>query len=227
MHALRRGARALAVAVWITATAAAGTALCTPSALAAPLTREQALAAAERQDRAVHLTGIGRLAEIGRMADVERLLPLLGAPERERRDAVQAAILQIWSRSGDAAIDKLYARGVAQMQASDLDAALATFSDIVKRRPAFAEGWNKRATVYFLRGQYELSLADCEQVFKRNPRHFGALSGAGQIHLKQGQLKLALKYFRLVAAINPNLEGTVETVHELERQIDGDSRTGA
>ncbi len=195
-------------------------------AFAAPLTHDQALAAADRQDRAVYLTGLGRLAEIGTMADTERLLPYLGAADRERRDAAQAAILQIWSRSGDAAIDKLYARGVAQMQASDLDAALATFNAIVMRKPAFAEGWNKRATVYFLLGQNEKSLADCAEVFKRNPRHFGALSGAGQIHLKQGHLRVALTYFRLAAAINPNLEGTVETVHELERQLDGDDRTG-
>lgn len=196
-----------------------------PAWAAAP-TRSQALAAVERQDLQVRLAGLERLAEIGVMDDTERLRPHLSDADPRIREATEAAILQIWSRSGDAAIDALYARGIAQMRASALDAALATFDDIVRRKPAFAEGWNKRATVHFLLGHHEQSLRDCDEVFKRNPRHFGALSGAGQIHLQLGHLKDALTFFRLAVQANPNLDSTVDAIRALEEQLrDEDAHT--
>jgi len=105
------------------------------------------------------------------------------------------------------------------MQASSLDDALTTFNEIVSRKPDFAEGWNKRATIYFLRGQYEQSLADCDEVFKRNAQHFGALSGAGQIHLQLGNPRRALEFFRRAVEINPNLDGAALMIPLLEQQL--------
>jgi tetratricopeptide (TPR) repeat protein len=120
------------------------------------------------------LAGVERLAEIGSMADADRVLERLGDSDPRVRMAAEASIWQIWNRSGDPEIDKLFAQGVQQMQAAALDDALTSFNEIVLRKPDFAEGWNKRATIYFLRGQYEKSLADCDEVFKRNSQHFGA-----------------------------------------------------
>ena len=94
----------------------------------------------------------------------------------------------------------------------------------MKRKPAFAEGWNKRATIYFLLGRYDESLMDCDQVLKRNPKHFGALSGAGQIHLQLGNAERALDYFRRALAVNPNLQGAAEIVPVLEEILRGQSR---
>ena len=201
-------------------------ALAATAALAAPLTREQALAAMAQPDAAQRLAAVERLAEIGTMADANRVLDRLGDTDPEIRDAAAAAAWQIWSRSGDPAIDRQFARGVEQMQASALPDALATFNDIVRRKPAFAEGWNKRATIYFLLGENEKSLRDCEEVFKRNPRHFGALSGAGQIHLQLGNLRRALEYFRLAVEVNPNLTGPLQIIPLIEQRLrDGERNT--
>ena len=126
---------------------------------------------------------------------------------------------RIWSRSGDPAIDRLFARGLQQMQASDYDGALAMFNEIVSRKPEFAEGWNKRATIYFLIGENDKSLKDCDEVFKRNPNHFGALSGAGQIHLQLGHPELALEFFKRALKVNPNLEGPQQLVPILEQHL--------
>ena len=200
--------------------ALAFTAVCLAGAChAADLSREQALAALARPDVEARLTGIDRLADIGAMADVDLLLGRLGDGDARVRSAATAAIWQIWSRSGDAAIDERFARGVAQMQAGALEDALATFDDIVARLPAFAEGWNKRATVYFLLGRNEESLRDCDEVLKRNRHHFGALSGAGQIHLKLGHPKLALAFFRRALEVNPNLEGLDGLIQQLEKYL--------
>jgi tetratricopeptide (TPR) repeat protein len=195
------------------------TALLAFAAQAAPLTRAQALKALEQPDSAARLAGIERLAEVGRMDDVDRLLARLDDADPQVRDLAAAATWQIWSRSGDPAIDKLFAHGIEQMQAGTLEDALATFSQIVKRKPAFAEGWNKRATIHFLLGHFAESLKDCDEVFKRNPKHFGALSGAGQIHLQLGHPELALDFFRRALAVNPNLEGPAAIIPVLEELL--------
>ncbi len=194
------------------------------AAMAAALTRAQALAALAQPDPAARLIGVDRLAEIGRMADADRVLERLADADPRVRSAAAAAAWQIWSRSGDPAIDTLYARGVEQMQASALGEALVTFNQVVQRKPAFAEGWNKRATIYFLLGEHEKSLRDCEEVFKRNPKHFGALSGAGQIHLELGNTRRALEFFRRAVKVNPNLEGPASMIPLLEQQLREDDK---
>ncbi len=79
---------------------------------APPSMRAQALQALEQPDVGARLTAIARLAEIGRMADADRLLAHLGDDDAEVRALAAAATWQIWSRSGDPAIDRLFARGV-------------------------------------------------------------------------------------------------------------------
>lgn len=192
------------------------TALAALAAEAAPPTRAEALRALEQPDGGVRLAALERLAEVGRMDDVDRVLARLDDPDPQVREGAAAATWQIWSRSGDPAIDKLFARGIEQMEAAALEDALATFSLVVKRKPAFAEGWNKRATIHFLLGHYGQSLKDCDAVLKRNPKHFGALSGAGQIHLQLGHPELALDFFRRAVAVNPNLEGVAAMIPVLE-----------
>ena len=194
---------------------------------AVPPTRVEALKALEQADAAARRGAVERLAEVGRMEDVDRLLARLDDADPAVRELAAAATWQIWSRSGDPAVDKLFARGMAQMEAAALEDALATFTAIVKKKPAFAEGWNKRATILFLLGRFEESLKDCDQVLKRNPKHFGALSGAGQIHLQLGNPERALDYFRRALAVNPNLSGAAEIVPVLEEMLrqEGPQRT--
>lgn len=209
MRAVRQGICALTMAF-----------LCS-AALAAPLTRAQALAALAQPEAGARLVGVDRLAEIGSAADADRVLERLADADPRVREAAAAAAWKIWGRSGDPKVDRLFARGVEQMQASSLGDALATFNEIVRRRPAFAEGWNKRATIYFLLGENEKSLKDCDEVFKRNPNHFGALSGAGQIHLQLGNMARALELFRRAVDINPNLRGPAQMIPRLEQHLRG------
>ncbi|MEP7301825.1 MAG: tetratricopeptide repeat protein [Caldimonas sp.] len=194
-------------------------ALAACAASAAPLSREQALRALDQVAASARVAAISRLAEVGRMADVDRLLVRLNDAEPEVRALAAAATWQIWSRSGDPAVDKLFALGLEQMRASAWDDALATFSTIVRKKPGFAEGWNKRATVLFLMGRHQESLKDCDEVLKRNRKHFGALAGAGQIHLQLGYPELALAFFRRAVEVNPDLEGPAEVIPMLEQLV--------
>lgn len=198
--------------------------VCAAPAHSADLTRAQALTALVHHEPFQRLAGVQRLADIGRFDDGPRLLNVLRDVEEPIREAAEAALWQIWSRSGDAVIDKLYARGIEQMQAQDFEQALATFDAIVRRKPAFAEGWNKRATLRFMLGQHAESLLDCDEVLQRNRHHFGALSGAGQIHLLLGRPQRALEFFQRALEVNPNLQGPAEMVPKLRELVRGQGR---
>lgn len=189
------------------------------AAFAATLSREDALKALSQPAASQRLAAVQRLAEVGTMADAERVAPILKDENAVVREQAVAAMWQIWSRSGDASIDKLFARGLAQMQAARLDEALATFDEIVQRLPGFAEGWNKRATVHYLLGHYQESLKDVDETLKRNRYHFGALSGAGQIHMRLGHLQEALDFFRRTREVNPNQDGLDEIIEILEQHV--------
>jgi tetratricopeptide (TPR) repeat protein len=122
-------------------------------------------------------------------------------------EAVRAAefLWQMWHRSGDPRLDGLLQEGIEAMERQDLPAADAAFTRLIGEAPAFAEGWNKRATVRYMAEDYATSIADCRETLARNPNHFGALSGQGLCHLMLGQFREAAELFRLTLAVHPHL----------------------
>jgi tetratricopeptide (TPR) repeat protein len=190
--------------------------LLAPGARATGPTREEALAALSADDVESRRRAVQALGDAGLMADVPRLARALHDRDARVRAFAEGAMWQVWSRSGDEEIDLLLAVGVEQMSAHRGALAIETFTEIIRRRPEFAEGWNKRATVYYLLGEYAKSLADCDEVMQRNPYHFGALSGYGMIYLKLDQPTKALDYFERALAVNPNLESVRHTVEALK-----------
>ncbi len=181
------------------------------------LTRDQALRFLGDDVAEVRRAAAARLAEVGHGADARVLIARLKDSDGEVREAAHLAIWAVWSRSGDAKVDQMLAAGTVAMNGGDFDRALALFSEVIKRKPAFAEGWNKRATLYFFAGRLKESLVDCDQVMKFNPDHFGALAGYGQIWLLLGDLGKALAYFERALAINPTMEGVVANIENIRR----------
>jgi tetratricopeptide (TPR) repeat protein len=90
---------------------------------------------------------------------------------------------------------------------------------VVKRKPEFAEGWNKRATVHYLAGDYKRSIADCDETLKRNPVHFGALSGMGQIYYQLERYDEALVWWKKALEVNPNMLGVEFNIKGVERLL--------
>lgn len=192
------------------------------SAAADPaMTREQALAAlADKTDIEARRQAAARLGDMGRMQDVPRLVEALRDPDTLVRTLADQSLWQIWGRSGDPDVDAMFRRGVEQMNQQDFDEAIETFSQIIQKKPDFAEGWNKRATIYYLVGEYLKSLADCEEVLRRNPVHFGVLSGFGLNFLRLGKPEQALDYFERALAVNPNLAQIQTAVEELKQLLE-------
>jgi tetratricopeptide (TPR) repeat protein len=148
----------------------------------------------------------------------ERLLQTQSAVEAER---LQATIWQLWMRSENEDSNILMRVGVNAMGSGDYPAALRAFDAMVAGDPNFAEGWNKRATVHYMMGGFEKSVADIERTLALEPRHFGALSGLGLINLELSNDNGALRAFEAALKANPHLEGARQRIDELKKKLLG------
>ena len=77
------------------------------------------------------------------------------------------------------------------------------FTDLIKKYPNYAEGWNKRATIRYMLNDLEGSLNDIDIVMKLQPRHFGAIAGSGLIYIKKKKYEKALNFYKNLEKIDP------------------------
>lgn len=134
---------------------------------------------------------------------------------------IEAEIWVIWAESDNEDVSLLMGLGVNALARKDYGTALRLFDKMVEVAPDFAEGWNKRATVLYLVGEYERSRADVDKVLELEPRHFGALSGLGLIYIAEDQEAKALDAFRRALAVNPTMPGPQRWVEELKQSVEG------
>lgn len=156
------------------------------------------------------------------MSDINTLFAALKiAPDGESAKAIEQRIWAVWMVSGSDTCNLLMGRVKAATEAKDYDLALKLLDAVVEIRPDYVEGWNQRATIYYLKDDYGHAIADIGQVLKREPRHFGALSGLGVILQEIGDDKDALKAYRDALKIDPHLENIPDVVKELSVKVEG------
>ena len=199
--------------------AAALTAAAAPAFPEPPKSRGEALAALRDPDAATRAEAVVWIANRGGIADAPLLQERLRDESPFVRGFAERGLWLLWGRSGDAETDRLMARGTEEMQAGRYAAAIMVFTKVIQKQPEFAEGWNRRATAYFLAGEYRKSIADCDEVLKRNPGHFGALSGLGQIYLGLDDDEQALGWFRRALEANPNMLGVEFNIKRIEERL--------
>src|SRR5262247_345994 len=143
------------------------------------------------------------------------------APDNESAKAIEERIWALWFVSGSDTADLLMSRVKTALEGKDLDLALQLLDAIVELKPDYVEGWNRRATLFFMKKEYGRALADIRQVLAREPRHFGALSGLGLIMQELGDDKRALEVFRRALAVHPHLERIPDVVKQLTEKVEG------
>jgi tetratricopeptide (TPR) repeat protein len=166
----------------------------------------------------------GKLPKIGtdKLRGLDFLFGALkAAPDEVSAKHVEARIWALWTATPSDTAALLMMRAKTAMDAKQMDVALKLLDSVVKLRPDYVEGWNRRATVYYLQNDYTHSLEDIEQVLVREPRHFGALAGLGMIMQELGDDKRALDAFRKALAINPHLEKVPDLVKTLSEKVEG------
>ncbi|MGB8316304.1 MAG: tetratricopeptide repeat protein [Aestuariivirga sp.] len=138
--------------------------------------------------------------------------------DEEAAKATEQKIWELWSRSDSPTAEVLLRQAVVAMGVSENNASLAILDRIVAAYPDYAEAWNKRATLQFVLGNYDASLADIDRVLDLEPRHFGALAGRGMILQAQQKWGAALDAYREALRMNPNMPGVKNAIHELEKR---------
>src|SRR5665213_2167 len=143
------------------------------------------------------------------------------APDEASARHVEARIWALWLQTPSDTAALLMMRAKTAMDTQQMDVALKLLDSVIKLRPDYVEGWNRRVSVYYLKIDYAHSLEDIEQVLVREPRHFGALAGLGMIMQDLGDDKRALDAFRKALAVDPYLEKVPEMVKTLSEKVEG------
>lgn len=132
-----------------------------------------------------------------------------------------STIEQLWMRSGSDTADLLASRAFEALKREDADLAIELLDNVVALQPDFAEAWNKRATLHYMRGDLARSMLDIRETLEREPRHWGAWSGLGRILEETGEKRQALQAYRRALAVNPQIEGLQERADRLAAELRG------
>jgi tetratricopeptide (TPR) repeat protein len=146
---------------------------------------------------------------------------LSAAADEDTAKGIAAAIWRAWLESGSDSVDLLVVRAASAIEDKEYDTALDLLNAVVELEPAYAEGWNKRATVFYLLREYDKSISDISHVLALEPRHFGAMAGLGAMLKETGRDDAALAIYRRALEVNPHLPGAKRAVDELSVKVEG------
>ncbi len=162
-------------------------------------------------------------AAADREARLDRLFDKLAtATSPEDAKPYETSIDEIWSHSGSDTADLLTLRAVDLVAGEDRIGALTLLEAALQAKPDYAEGWNKRATLFFLRGDYPSAMSAIRETLRYEPRHYGAWAGLGRILQQTGDDRRALDAYRRALAIHPQLEGLKGEVDDLVNKLRGE-----
>ena len=137
--------------------------------------------------------------------------------ETENQDEIRDLISDIWNiwyEVDDPKVIEYFEKGIQAMNLRNYPLAIRFFNNLIEEDPNFAEGWNKRATVHFMMGNFDQSMQDIIKTLELEPRHFGALDGMGLIFIHEGQFQQAIDVYDKMLEIFPF---SVKTMDKKER----------
>ena len=117
---------------------------------------------------------------------------------------ILSKIWDIWAIAESEKTQIIFNDANELMERGKFENAIDLFSKVIDESPDFAEGWNKRATVYFLIGDLNKSISDIEETLSLEPRHFGALDGLAEIYLLKDDLLSAAATYKRILEIIPS-----------------------
>jgi tetratricopeptide (TPR) repeat protein len=136
---------------------------------------------------------------------------------------IEREIWAVWGEAGDAGGDSLMARGSEALARRDHLAARDAFDELVRRAPDFAEGWNKRATLHFVAGDYRASVEDIRRTLALGAAPLrGALRARPDLS-RARPAEAAARSFEAALAIHPHLSGARAQVEMLKAKAAGEA----
>ena len=137
---------------------------------------------------------------------------------------IETKIWDLWTtHPSEESLTNLLAKGSYYMSQNQLTSAHNVFSKAIELDPKWAEAWNKRATVLYLMGSYELSQNDIDEVLKLEKRHFGALSGQGMVQTALKNYQKAIDSYIEAHKVYPAMKTPLIMIEKLQTLMQQES----
>lgn len=137
-------------------------------------------------------------------SETQLLVDQLKSTDAQVRDRATEALWERWFQQKGLVGYNLLIQSQMLMNANTFERAEALLSDLIESQPDFAEAWNRRAVLYYMQRRYRAAIADCDQVIRQLPIHFGAIHGKGLCHMALGEWKAAIAAFQQALEIQPH-----------------------
>ena len=146
------------------------------------------------------------------------------ATSYENSKEIESKIWKFWTtHPSENKLTALLADGSFYISQNKLETAYETFTKTIDLDPKWPEAWNKRATVLYLMGKYDLSQADIDKVLELEKRHFGALSGQGLVQTALNNYQKAIDSYIEAHKVHPYMKSPLIMIEKLQLQIKKES----
>ena len=160
-------------------------------------------------------------ADDNHQKEIDRLfIQLKSAIDFENSKKIEDKIWNLWiTHPSKKGLTKLLADGSSAMMDNKLETAYDKFTEVIELDPNWAEAWNKRATVLYLMGKYELSQVDIDKVLQLEKRHFGALSGQGLVQTALKNYQKAIDSYIEAHKVHPFMKSPMIMIEKLQIEL--------
>jgi len=124
------------------------------------------------------------------------------APSEAAARGIAGEMWAVLLRAPDGTAQKILNAALARRDSYDFLGARAELDRLIAYCPNYAEGYNQRAYVAFLRGEYALAMPDLETALRLEPLHVGAQSGRALTLMNLGRIPEART--QMLAALENN-----------------------
>ena len=129
-------------------------------------------------------------------------------------------IWTLWSiHPTDQKLTSMLDEGSILVQDQKLNRAIKVFTEVIEMDPSWPEAWNKRATVYYMIGEFQKSQNDIDKVLELEERHFGALAGQGMVNIQLKNYEKAKRSYQKAEEIYPAMKSSKIMIKQIEELI--------
>jgi len=139
----------------------------------------------------------------------------------EQATSIANEIREVFTFSGSPTVDLLMQNASRAINDKRYGAALDFLDQVTLIAPDYAEGWNRRATIHYLLGNYPKAMSDSARVLALEPRHIGALAGIAGILQETGHDRQALEAWEAYLAYYPADREAQQQMIDLTNKLAG------
>jgi tetratricopeptide (TPR) repeat protein len=146
---------------------------------------------------------------------------LAQAKDAQEAEPIAKAIEGLWVHSDSPTISLLMARASKAVNEKRPELAMKLLDAVVELSPDYAEGWNRRAFVYYMQNDAEHAAGDLRRALALDPKNYKALEGLARILRDSGQKKSALGAYQELLRIYPFSPGAQDAAKDLTTEVEG------